>query len=205
MACIDIFSTPSCYQLIHFVFSHWCIYSALFSSAWLCQQSYCRGAGVRRPSVNLGFSENAAWIQAKFGAKLPIRHMPKPFFFFIFSKFLIFIFLRFFFSFSLTADPMGAQISKRCFSHNSDRFHPNFMTNMIVRGNICYYFFGDLQKNKTFMVLWNFQPHMSLDHMGLEFQNATPPTVFIWCQTLWGHWLQWWNTGYCLSWQSAKF
>ncbi len=75
-----------------------------FSSAWLCQESYCRGAGVHRPciirpSVDWGFSETAEWIQAKFYGKLPIRHIFRLFFFFIqifhFSKFYDFFFLVF--------------------------------------------------------------------------------------------------------------
>ena len=40
---------------------------------------------------------------------------------FFFSKFPIFIFLRFFFSFSLTWGPMGAKMSKRL---SSSRFYP---------------------------------------------------------------------------------
>ncbi len=38
-------------------------------------QSYCHGAGVRRPSVNSGFSETLARIQPKFYGKLPIHHV----------------------------------------------------------------------------------------------------------------------------------
>ena len=77
-----------------------------FSSAWLCQQSYCHGTGVRHPSVRLSvnssFSETAAWIQAKFYGKLPIHHISRQFF----------LFFQIFFSFLLTWDPMGAKISK---------------------------------------------------------------------------------------------
>ena len=46
---------------------------------------------VFRPSVNLGFSETAAWNQTKFYIKLHICHISRPFFFF-FRKFSIFIF-----------------------------------------------------------------------------------------------------------------
>ncbi len=63
---------------------------------WDCQQSYCRGTGIHlgfRSSVNSGFSETTAWIQAKFCCgKLPIYH-----------KVLMNLFL-----FSLTWDPIGA-------------------------------------------------------------------------------------------------
>ncbi len=62
----------------------------IFSSAWLCQQSYCCGAGVRHPSIihhhpsvicatsiNSGFLKTAAWTQAKFDGKLPIHHISR--------------------------------------------------------------------------------------------------------------------------------
>ncbi len=35
-------------------------YSFFSSAALLCQQNYCRGAGVRRPFINSGLSETAA-------------------------------------------------------------------------------------------------------------------------------------------------
>ncbi len=37
-------------------------------------------ASVVRPSVNLSFSETAAWIRVKFYGKLHIRHISRPFF-----------------------------------------------------------------------------------------------------------------------------
>ncbi len=71
--------------------------------ALLCataQQSYCRHAGVRRPSVKPVFSEPVRYINAKFVGKVPFHHISRPFFFlFCFSKFCIFDFLRFFFRF----------------------------------------------------------------------------------------------------------
>ncbi len=101
----------------------------LFSSAWLC----C-GTGICHlwPSpVNSGFSETAAWIQGKFCGKLPIRHISRLYMF-LFSKFLIFKFLQFFFVFvNMRPYDLGAKISKRYFSPS---FGPNFMTNMIVMG-----------------------------------------------------------------------
>ena len=63
-----------------------------------CQQSYCDGVWRRRPSsVNSGFSGAAQWTQAKFCGQLPIQHISRPLF--MFSKFSIFKFLRFFFRF----------------------------------------------------------------------------------------------------------
>ncbi len=56
----------------------------LFSSAWLCQQSYCRGTGIRpfvRPSssVKSVFSETALWLQDKFYGQLPFHHISRLF------------------------------------------------------------------------------------------------------------------------------
>ena len=53
-------------------------------------------ASVVRPSVNSGFSETVAWIQAKFCGKLPIRHISGLSFFFLFSKVLNFYVFFFF-------------------------------------------------------------------------------------------------------------
>ncbi len=57
--------------------------------ALLCataEQSYCRHAGVRhpssvvrRPSVKPVFSEPFKQINAKFGEKMPIHHISRPF------------------------------------------------------------------------------------------------------------------------------
>ncbi len=51
-------------------------------------------------------------------SKLPIRHIPMPFFL---NCFFLKSFTIFFFSLSLTCDPMGAKILKRYFS---DSFGP---------------------------------------------------------------------------------
>ncbi len=71
----------------------------IFSSAWLCQQSYCRGAGVRRPSssVKRVFSEAVQQINAKFCGKVAIHHISRPFFPFL--KNLDFWILTIFFRF----------------------------------------------------------------------------------------------------------
>ncbi len=74
-----------------------------------------------------------AWTQAKFCGKLPIRHISKQFFFFnIFD----FQFFYEFVSFSLTCDPMGAKISKRCFSHNFDPISPKLYDKYNSHGGI---------------------------------------------------------------------
>ena len=61
--------------------------------ALLCataQQSYCHDVGVRRPSVrrpsvDIVFSETVKWIDTKFYWQVPIHHISRPFF--CFSKF----------------------------------------------------------------------------------------------------------------------
>ncbi len=85
------------------------------------QQSYCHGAGVRRPSVvrKVKFFGNRCMDPGQILWVAPSPPYLQPYFFF-FSKFSIFKFLQFFFSFSLTWDPMGAKISKRY----SSIFHP---------------------------------------------------------------------------------
>ncbi len=77
-------------------------YKKLVLLALLCataQQSYCRHAGVRRPSVRrpsvkLIFSEPVKQINAKFGGKVPFHHISRPFFF-VSQNFAIFIFYEF--------------------------------------------------------------------------------------------------------------
>ena len=54
--------------------------------------------------------------------------------FFFFSKFLIFKFLLFYISFSATWDIMGANISKRYFSHSFGPISTNFMITRLVMG-----------------------------------------------------------------------
>ncbi len=119
------------------------------------QQSYCRSAGFRRPSVNKGFSETATWIGTKFYGKLPIHNISRPFFIlFFFSNFSIFKFLPFFFSFSLTWDPMGAKISKRysslSFHSISTKFYCKYVgqEGMGIQGVTV---FANLSKFKNFM------------------------------------------------------
>ncbi len=61
----------------------------VFSSNWLHQQSYCRGAGTRSSD----FSETAALIQAKFYRKVPIGHVSRSSFF---KMFILKMFVNFF-------------------------------------------------------------------------------------------------------------
>ena len=99
-----------------------CHNDSFFSSAWLCPQSswnrnlsvVCRPSSVRPPvrpsSVRVAIiSEPNARISFKFWLLLPLSHKLGCFFFAFLKK----KFFYEYFSFSLTWDPMGAQISKR--------------------------------------------------------------------------------------------
>ncbi len=62
------------------------------------------------------------------------------------------------------------------------RFPLNFMQGIIIRGWYrLLHFFGNLPKIKNSMALWSFCQHRTT--WGWKFQNATTPTVFIWCQS----------------------
>ncbi len=103
-----------------------------FSSGWLCQESYCRGAGARRPLI---VNSETMRAQATFYGKLPIHHIAR--FIYLFSfLFPNFSFSNFydFFSFSLNMPPMGAKRSKATSPTVSVRFQPNFKINMLVMG-----------------------------------------------------------------------
>ncbi len=71
---------------------------AIFSSLCYCTAelllSRGRPSSVVRPSVKPIFSEPVGHINAKFGGKVPLHHISRPFFYF--SKFCIFDFLRIF-------------------------------------------------------------------------------------------------------------
>ena len=77
-----------------------------------------------RPSVNSGFREPAAQIQAKFCGQLPIHHISRHFFF---QNLQFSNFYDFFFSFPLTWDPMRAKISKDYSSYIFHLIWANFM------------------------------------------------------------------------------
>ncbi len=150
----------------------------LFSSAWLYQQTWRRRPTSLRPSINSGFSETAAWIQAKFYGKLHTRHISRQFFFF--WQFFTFEILTIFFFVFVNMGQYGSKSFKRYFSHSLTRFQPSFMINMLVMGQyrllpfllICQYL-------QIFNILWHFEILLTQDNMGWIFQNATPTTFFI--------------------------
>ncbi len=80
-----------------------------FSSAWLCQQSYCHGAGVRRPSVvrKLRFLWNRCMDPDQILWVAPFPPYLQTIFF-LFLKFSIFKFLRIFFVF-VNMGPYGSK------------------------------------------------------------------------------------------------
>ncbi len=71
----------TCHSCLHYT-KKLRIFNILISSAWLCQQSYCRGAGVRRPSVRPSgksvSSETVKHINATFCGKVAIHHISRP-------------------------------------------------------------------------------------------------------------------------------
>ncbi len=162
-----------------------------FSSAWLCQQSCCRGAAVRRPSFNSDFSETAAWIQAKFCGEVPISAISPDLFFFLFffqNVWFSFFLTIFFFVFVNMGHSGSPKFQNVTFPTISIRFHRNFMTNMIVMGEY-------RQLLLEFLLTYGAGNFKTLH---LQFSSDVS-------QTLWGHWLPWYNTGYYFCWQSAKF
>ncbi len=105
---------------------------------------------VRRTSIYSSFSEIAAWIQAKYFGKVPIRHISRLFF----SIFFIFKVVRIF-SFWLTWDPMGAKISKSYFSQNFDPISPKLYDKYDGHGGIQAITFLPICQKLT--VLWHFE------------------------------------------------
>ena len=93
----------------------------------------------------------------------------------------------------------------RRYSFNSFiRFQPNSIQSIIIRDNIGCYFLAICHKLK---ILWHFEMFVNTGACGagnfktlliLQFSSDVS-------QTLWGHWLSWWNTGYYFSCQSDKF
>ncbi len=169
---------------------------SLYNHPFLALLDFVSRATVRRPSINSGFSETSAWIQAKFCGKLYLSTI-SPDCFFFFQNFSFLNFYDFFFFWLLLT--IGTI---------SIRFHPNFMKIIIVMGEYRLLqpvlFLAICQKLK---ILWhNFL--LTQDHMGLEISKRLTDLLQFSSdvsQTLWGHWLPWWNTGYHFSWQSAKF
>ncbi len=111
----------------------------LFSSAWLCQLSYCHGAGVRRPSVvrKLEFLGNRCMdlCQILWVARSP-PYVPTFFLFCCcwcsFFKIFHLKFCNIFFS--LTWDPMGAKNNQNATPPVFIRSEPNFMINNVLMG-----------------------------------------------------------------------
>ena len=116
-----------------------------------------------RPSINLGFSETAAWIQAKFyGRYLIISNISRPFFFLFFKistgTFQIF---TIFFPFSLTCGSLlelkfqNATSPTVCHSFDSlvstKRYYK--YVHLVMREYRLFTFFGNLQILKNFMAL----------------------------------------------------
>ena len=102
---------------------------------------------------------------------------------------------------------MVAKISKRYVSHRDGPIQPNFMQvmiNMIVMGEYrLLLYWRSTKKLKKYGAL---KLLLTQDHMGLEISKryssySFHPNV---SQTLWGHWLPWWNTGFYFS-LSLKF
>ena len=104
-------------SLLYIVIGSWFLALLDFVSAatMVGQQSCCHGAGVRHPSVNSGCSETVACMmypgQILWEATYLQGYLSPGLFFFLFSKFSLFKFLRFFFVF-INIDPMGTRISK---------------------------------------------------------------------------------------------
>ncbi len=73
---------------------------------------------VRPSSINSGFSETAAWIQAKFCGYLPLHHISRPLFSFVCHNFQFSNLYDFFFLFSLTWGRIGAKMWK-CYSSST--------------------------------------------------------------------------------------
>ncbi len=99
--------------------------SLIFSSDCLCQQSYCRGANVRRhrSSVKCFFCETVERISVKFEGQVNPLNVPKILFFPRILDFLILIIF-----FSIEWNPVGAKYSKRYFFHSCELFAPKLFT-----------------------------------------------------------------------------
>ncbi len=83
--------------------------------------------------------------------------------------------------------PYGSKMSKR-YSYTLQFFigtYPNFMTNKVIMGE--YKVMDILAIRQKIKILWDLEILVTQDHMGLEIQNATHPTVFLYNlgETLW--------------------
>ncbi len=87
-----------------------------FLATALCYCTAVRATVVTRASVVvvfIVFSDTTEWINTKFWGQVPIHHISRTFFFFLFFKILIFLCFMIFLLllFSLTWDHMGEKIS----------------------------------------------------------------------------------------------
>ncbi len=72
-----------------------------------------------RPSVKPIFSETMKRINTKFCGKVPIHHLPRPFFF----KSLLFLFLTMFFIVFFNRGPYGSKVSSGICSESTHQIH----------------------------------------------------------------------------------
>ncbi len=118
----------SCYQLIHFVFP-----IGVFTLCFLALLDFVsRATSVVRPLTRVFQKTLHGSSQILWKA----THPPYVKNFFSFFNCLFSFFFAIFFSFSLTADPIGVKISKRCFSHNSDPISPKLYDKYDSQGGI---------------------------------------------------------------------
>ncbi len=147
----------------------------LFSSAWLSQleQSYCRGAGVRRPfvrPVTQVSQKSLHGYRPNFMGSY-LSAIPPDCFQFFFN----FQILTIFFSFSFSWDHMGSKIQNTTYPTVSVQFQPNFMINMLIKGEYRVFFFVICQNLKFYGAL---KFLLTRTIWRWKFQNATP-TMFI--------------------------
>ncbi len=179
-----VFLSPGIFELQRSPnLSHTCCAGVFLSSAWLCQQSYCHGAGAHRllstcPSAipsNSGFSETTAWVQAKFCGKLPIIHITGLFI--LFTAIFLFSNIYEFVSFSLTLYPMGIKNFKMLLV-------PHFcpistkLNEYASHGGIQAVFLTFCQKIK---LLWHFETFLNtgpygVGHFKTHISSSFPPT-----------------------------
>ncbi len=116
--------------------------------AWLCQQSYCRGASIRpltQVSQKLLHGSKPNFVESYLSAISPA---------FFFSKFLIFKFLRFFF---VNIGPYGSQNCKTLLLPHSHPISTKLYDKYNSHGRIqAITLFGDLPKIKNVLALWIF-------------------------------------------------
>ena len=143
--CVGLFGhiwlDPNLFSIHCSIRPNWYGYTVVVFSfaAWLCQQSYCLAAGVPPSSV---VRPSVSWIRCMdpgnilWEFKQPIPHI--SYYYLFFKMFNFHFFFKLFFSFSLTSDPMGANIS------NAIQLTPTFFIRSQPWGDIKLYIFGDI-------------------------------------------------------------